>query len=104
MEKFSKELQGFAINLLILKILNTEPSYAYKLIQNMYDISNGSIVCEEGYLYPLLKKLSSQGLLTANWRVSDSNQKRKYYNITVKGQIKLIKMQTEMTNLAQWIQ
>ena len=102
MERISKELQGFVINLLILKQLNEEPSYAYKMIQNFGTISDNRIVCEEGYLYPLLKKLTSKGLLTTKWRVSDANQRRKYYNITVKGQIKLKKMTSEIDDLMKW--
>lgn len=102
MEKLSKELQGFAINMLILNTLNEKPSYAYRMIQYFHTVSKGSIICEEGYLYPLLKKLTSKGLLTTQWRVSDANQRRKYYDITIKGQIKLKKMTVELNNLIQW--
>ena len=100
MEKMSKELHGFAISLLILKYLNEEPCYAYKLIQKIQKASNEAIVCEEGYLYPLLKKYTLAGILVSDWRMSDVNQRRKYYNITVKGQLKLKKLQADMNLLA----
>lgn len=102
MEKLSKELQGFSIKLMILKQLNDKSTYAYNMIRRFTELSEGAIVCEEGYLYPLLKKLTHQGLLTTQWKISDSNQSRKYYDITIKGQVKLKKMSEEIRRLQKW--
>lgn len=59
-----------------------KPTYGYSLVQTL---------TEKGYnidastLYPLLRRLESQGLLVSEWETSGSKP-RKYYNKSDKGQ------------------
>ena len=39
----------------------------------------------DGMLYPILHRLEKQGLILANWKVSDEGRKRKYYRIKSEG-------------------
>jgi DNA-binding PadR family transcriptional regulator len=51
------------------------PQYGYSLRQAL-DAKGMSI--EEGTLYPLLRRLENQGLLTSEWRMDDGPPRRYY--------------------------
>lgn len=50
---------------------------------------------EENTLYPLLRRLESQGLLTSTWRETDKRSKR-YYRLSLPGRLVLERL------LAEW--
>ncbi len=64
----------------VLAALKSEDSYGYKIISDLNDV----IVMSESTLYPVLKRLETQGLL--NTYSKDYNGRlRKYYGITSLG-------------------
>jgi PadR family transcriptional regulator PadR len=52
-----------------------EEHYGYTLRKALAD---RELIIDEGTLYPLLRRLESQGLLTSEWREEDKRQKRFY--------------------------
>lgn len=74
---FISELRRGVIVLLVLSSLHTE-QYGYSLIT---EIEKGGVSIEANTLYPLLRRLESQGLLTSTWN-TDAAKPRKYYEIT----------------------
>lgn len=58
-----------------------EPMYGYSLVKRLQD--NG-IPIEANTLYPLMRRLESQGLLVSEWDTGESKP-RKYYKITENG-------------------
>ena len=60
-----------------------KPMYGYNLVKNL---NNSNIPIEGNTLYPLMRRLESQGLLTSEWETSGSKP-RKYYAITPDGRI-----------------
>lgn len=77
-------VSGFILELcrgtVILCVLTKlkEPTYGYNLIAELADCG---ISIEANTLYPLLRRLESQGLLLSVWN-TESTKPRKYYNIT----------------------
>ncbi|HOP10127.1 MAG TPA: PadR family transcriptional regulator [Oscillospiraceae bacterium] len=77
-------ISGFLLELrrgtLILCVLAklSEPTYGYNLIAELADTG---IAIEANTLYPLLRRLESQGLLFSVWN-TDGAKPRKYYNTT----------------------
>ena len=65
------------------------PRYGYELRQALAD---QGMPIEEGTLYPLLRRLESQGLLTSQWRIEDGPPRR-YYSLNADGR-KLLKKLT----------
>lgn len=53
---------------------------------------------EEGSLYPALHRLEKDGLLTSEWRQSESNRRAKFYHLTDEGKQSL-KSEIENWNL-----
>ena len=91
-EAFSKvesELRRGAVVLATLSQLRT-PRYGYELRQALAD---KGMPIEEGTLYPLLRRLESQGLLKSEWRIEDGPPRR-YYSLNADGR-KLLKKLAE---------
>ena len=61
--------------------LLAEPTYGYDLAARL---SARGLATEEGTLYPILRRLSGEELLAAEWDTSGSRP-RKYYRTTDKG-------------------
>ena len=58
-----------------------EPRYGYALLESL---AEAGIQVEANTLYPLLRRLDKQGLLTAEWN-TDEPRPRKYYTLTDTG-------------------
>ncbi|MEE0060885.1 MAG: helix-turn-helix transcriptional regulator [Acutalibacteraceae bacterium] len=80
------ELRRGTLIILVLSQLK-EPMYGYNLVKKLQD--NG-IPIEANTLYPLMRRLESQGLLQSEWETSEAKP-RKYYKITDDGKIVLEK-------------
>lgn len=74
---------------LILLVLNQlqNPMYGYNLVKELQD---HGIPMEANTLYPLMRRLESQGLLKSEWETSESKP-RKYYSITEDGRCVLLR-------------
>lgn len=68
---------------LILLVLNQlqEPKYGYNLVK---ELQEHGIPIEANTLYPLMRRLESQGLLLSEWDTAEAKP-RKYYRITQDG-------------------
>lgn len=76
----SSELRRGAVTLCVLSRL-TEPRYGYALVETL---QQKGVHVEPGTLYPLLRRLEKQGLLTSEWETSGSKP-RKYYVLSDMG-------------------
>lgn len=71
------ELRRGTLVLCVLSQLN-EPMYGYHLVKKL---SQKGVQIEANTLYPLLRRLQSQGLLKSSWETGESKP-RKYYTTT----------------------
>ncbi|MBN1178958.1 MAG: PadR family transcriptional regulator [Anaerolineae bacterium] len=69
---------------LVLSVLSQlkEQQYGYSLKEHLADYN---IEIDQGTLYPLLRRLESQGLLDSEWVVTESRPRR-YYQLNAAGQ------------------
>ncbi|MCL2522457.1 MAG: PadR family transcriptional regulator [Erysipelotrichales bacterium] len=74
------QLKKGLLEVCVLKAISQEDSYGYKIIQDISKI----IEISESTLYPILKRLESDGYLTT-FNVEYNSRLRKYYHITVNG-------------------
>ena len=79
-ENLRLELRRGCLILAVLAALRTE-QYGYTLRKTL--IEHGMAI-DEGTLYPLLRRLESQGLLTSQWREEDKRNKR-FYRLAPEG-------------------
>ncbi|MEW9528302.1 PadR family transcriptional regulator [Microbispora sp. NPDC049125] len=79
-DKLELELRRGVVVLAALSQLHTA-RYGYELRQSL---SESGMPIEEGTLYPLLRRLESQGVLTSEWR-TDGGPPRRYYVLSADG-------------------
>ena len=78
------ELRRGCLVLAVLGALKSE-QYGYTLRQSL---AQQGMAIEESTLYPLLRRLESQGLLGSEWREEDKRQKR-FYKLSAGGRAAL---------------
>ncbi len=81
-ENLRLELRRGCLVLAVLTALRTE-QYGYTLRKALAD---QGMEIDEGTLYPLLRRLESQGLLTSQWREEDKRNKR-FYRLSAEGKL-----------------
>jgi transcriptional regulator len=85
----SAELLPGTLDLLILKAVSLGPLHGYGVLLRIGQISGGALTIEQGALYPALFRLERQGLLAAEWGVSENNRRAKFYTLTTAGRKRL---------------
>jgi PadR family transcriptional regulator, regulatory protein PadR len=90
MQNIVNELRRGIIILAVLSQLDEE-QYGYSLLKKL---SDQGLELDQGTLYPLLRRLESQGLLQSSWNVEGSRPRR-YYVISPEGQKILPKLKEE---------
>jgi PadR family transcriptional regulator PadR len=78
----------------VLAELRTE-RYGYTLRKSLEE--QGATI-DESTLYPLLRRLETQGLLISEWREEDRRQKR-FYRLSPEGRELLRQLMTEWQNI-----
>ena len=73
------------VEMMILQVLIAEPTYGYKITQEVLERSKGAFQLKEGSLYPALHRMEGDGMLTSYWVETESGRRRKYYRITAAG-------------------
>jgi len=83
------ELLPGTLDLLILKAVSLGPLHGYGVLLRIQQITQGALTIEQGALYPALYRLEKQGLLDADWGVSDNNRRARFYRLTTAGRRQL---------------
>jgi transcriptional regulator len=88
-------LQG-TLDLMILQTLSVlGPLHGYALSARLEQASRGALQLNMGTLYPALMRLEQRGFTRGDWRVTDTNRKARYYQITAAGRRQLAAKQAE---------
>ena len=90
------EMRRGVIVLAVLSQCNQE-QYGYSL---MKFLAEKGLEIDQGTLYPLLRRLETQGLLSSTWRLEDARPRR-YYMISAEGQKILPKLVKEWESMVQ---
>jgi len=85
--------RGFLI-VAVLAQLRRE-HYGYTLRKDLADLG---LEIDEGTLYPLLRRLETQGLLTSEWR-EENNRKKRFYRLSADGRQILKQLLAEMAKI-----
>jgi PadR family transcriptional regulator PadR len=93
------ELRRGVIVLAVLSRLENE-QYGYSLINGLKEVG---LEIDQGTLYPLLRRLESQGLLQSNWRI-ESDRPRRYYVLSLEGRELLPRLKVEWAGIVSMMQ
>jgi transcriptional regulator len=73
------------LDLIVLQLLQAEPTNGYDLTLRIQAISNDVLNVNAGSLYPALYRLEQRGLLRAEWARSEGGRRTKVYSVTAEG-------------------
>lgn len=75
--------------MLILRVLQPGPMHGYAIAQRIHTLSKELLQVEEGSLYPALQKMLLKGWVKAEWGISETNRKVRFYKLTNAGKQQL---------------
>ena len=83
------EMPSGALVLLILRVLRSGSLHGYAIAQRIHTLSSEVLHIEEGALYPALQRILLKGWVKAEWGVSETNRKVRFYQLTPAGRKQL---------------
>jgi transcriptional regulator len=84
-----KDLLQGTLDLLILRILAAGPMHGWAVSQRINEVSEQILRVNQGSLYPALHRLEGKGLLDAEWGMSDTERRVRFYRLTPTGRRQL---------------
>ena len=78
-----------ALAMLVLRVLRSGPLHGYAIAQKIHLLSEEVLGVEEGSLYPALQKILLKGWASAEWGISETNRKVRFYRLTEAGRKQL---------------
>ena len=99
----SSEFLPGTLYMLILRTLASGPLHGYAIAKRIKTGSHEALSIEEGSLYPALNRMLVKGWLEAEWGVSETNRKARFYSLTPVGRKQLALETAEFQRLVDAI-
>ena len=101
-EMYENTLNELRRGMIVLAVLSQlgEQQYGYSLLKRL---SDQGLEVDQGTLYPLLRRLESQGLLSSDWKIEGSRPRR-YYVISPEGQEVLPRLKEEWNRIVSMME
>ncbi len=96
-----RDLPKNDIPLLILAVLLDAPRHGYAIAREVERLSADALQMREGTLYPALRVLEQDGLISGAWEIQPVGPARKIYTLTETGQAELKKRTQDWENYAR---
>ncbi|MGO4212077.1 PadR family transcriptional regulator [Terriglobus sp. 2YAB30_2] len=97
------DLQG-TLDLLVLKTLSqVREMHGYGIVAHIQQASDDLLRVEEGSLYPALHRMEQQGWIAADWAMTETNRKAKYYKLTAAGRKRLQEEEKNFEHLVKGV-
>lgn len=77
------------LDFLVLKALTWGPKHGFEISRWIADSTDQALEPEEGALYPALHRMERRGWLDAEWAMTESSRRAKYYQLTRMGREQL---------------
>ena len=75
--------------MLVLRVLQSGPMHGYAIAQRIHQLSSDALQVEEGSLYPALQRILLKGWAKADWGISETNRRVRFYRLTPSGRKQL---------------
>jgi PadR family transcriptional regulator len=93
LDTWQEQLRRGGLDLAILLTVSTGPLYGLAIIQHLEQFTD--LVVTEGTIYPILGRLTREGLLASEWVEGEAAHARKYYRLTRAGDRRLTQMKAD---------
>ena len=94
-QDWTSQLRRGVLELCMLEVLRRDASYGYEIVTTLERL--GPLAAGENTVYPLLRRLKSDGLLETFSRESPAGPPRQYYRLTAEGRRRLAALEKEWT-------
>jgi transcriptional regulator len=92
------------LELLILKSLASGAKHGYGIVEHLRVASNDALYIGESALYPALQRILLNGWVKAEWGLSETNRRARYYKLTATGRKQLAGERAEFERMVRAIQ
>ncbi len=89
------------VDVLILRALEGGPRHGYGVAEWIDEITDGTLLLEEGTLYPALHRLQRKRFVDAEWGLSENNRRAKFYRLTPAGRKRLDRDRADWSRYAR---
>lgn len=85
--KIQRQINAGSVSVALLALLARagQPLYGYQLSKILEEVTRGPLPMKQGTLYPVLRSLEREELLSSSLEPSDSGPPRRYYQVTPQG-------------------
>jgi len=88
------------LDVLILRTLSWGPRHGYAIARWLETSSEDAIAVEDGSLYPALYRLERRGWIEAEWGLTETKRRAKFYRLSLAGEAHLRERSAEWTRFA----
>ena len=71
--------------MLVLRVLQSGTLHGYGIAQRIRQLSDAVLEAEEGSLYPTLQRMLLEGWVSAEWGISETKRRVRFYQLTPAG-------------------
>jgi len=90
LDKWREQLRRGGLDLAILLAVSVRPRYGLEIIRYLQEATD--LVVTEGTIYPILARLTKNGVVEAEWIADEAPHPRKYYRLSESGRETLEEM------------
>lgn len=100
-ESKSDVLQG-TLDLMILKTLESMgPLHGYGIARRIEQVSNNTLILNQGTIYPAFLRLQQRGWIKAEWGMTDTKRRAKFYSLSRLGRKQIAKETEDWERIAE---
>ena len=91
------------LDVLVLKALTWQPMHGFEVTAWLEKRSRKRLTLEDAALYQALYRMEKRGLVAAEWGVTESNRRARYYRVTPAGRASLVKQTSQWLRYAETV-
>lgn len=91
------------LDLLVLKALSWNPMHGFEITSWLEERSGGALGFDDSAVYQAVYRLEKQGLIAAQWGVTENNRKARYYRILAAGREHLVSGTDRLVRYAELV-
>jgi PadR family transcriptional regulator PadR len=91
------------LDVLVLKALSWQPMHGFEVTDWLERRSGRRLSLEDAALYQALYRMEKRGLVAAEWGVTETNRRARYYRVTTAGRASLAKQTTQWLRYAETV-
>lgn len=99
----ASELLPGTLDLLVLRTLARGALHGYGIAQHLLETSAQYLQVGEGSLYPALQRLLVNGWTEAEWKISETGRRARFYRLTAAGRKRLKEEEAEFDRMVEAI-